>query len=81
MLFKKKRSPKLVNQQEVKTSCQGNLTTSIEQINIYEDDTIIRYPVYSIYHFDNIEGVHPFNCIGQKIYNQLTGYKEELTNS
>ena len=79
MLFKKK--PTLIQSLTLEQSCQGQLTTTAEKVDIYSDDTVVRYYTYSIRHFDNIDDIPPLNYVGQKIYNQLTGYKEELTNS
>lgn len=78
MKFKK---VKLVSRVPINATCQGKLLTTTENIDIYDNNKVIRYYQYSIYHFNDIDGIHSLNSIGQKIYNQLTGYKEELTSS
>lgn len=81
MLFKNYEKKK-------KQTYKGNVATfrnlfvvSEENITIDKKGNVEHDYSYSVHHPDNIGGISTFNVLGQKVINNLTGYKEELTNS
>lgn len=65
---------------------KGNVDTfrnlmiiSEEVIIIDKKDNVEHQYTYSIHHPNHIDGISPFNVLGQKVINNLTNYNEYLT--
>lgn len=55
-----------------------DLTSHIERVFSFEDGTIIKTRIFSVYPFKYDEDNSAMNLYGQKILNGYTNYNEEL---